>query len=165
MSQCIISFTCNNGAQELSSIPFEQIMAHDSVLKLLSTIPFSLELYKVVKKYISDDNEYFEIANIPFFLFGDELNEIEMITNKLISSKRYVAAVNLVGRSDFENYCNVHHTCKLLNTAGTKNSIGNECFDNYAIEKIFDWLHKQKNIEIKALQNWMRCQEIDFQIT
>lgn len=153
MSQCIISFTCNNGAQELSSIPFEQIMAHDSVLKLLSTIPFSLELYKVVKKYISDDNEYFEIANMSFFLFGDELNEIEMITDKLISSKRYVAAVNLVGRSDFENYCNVHHICKLLNIAGTKNSIGNECFDNYAIEKIFDWLHKQKNIEIKKLSN------------
>lgn len=74
-----------------------------------------------------------------------------MITNKLISSKRYVTAINLIGHSKFDGYCTVNDIFKLLTLAGTKKSSENNKLDNYAVKKIFEWLNSQNNINLNEL--------------
>ena len=145
---CINSFICSKGAGGLSDTSLHN-REKNFVLEILAKIPFSMELFEVIDKMFPDDSAYWEVAYMPFACRDDELEELKMIVNKLISCKRYVTAVNIVGRSKFDGKIDAESVYNLLRLAGTEKSFGSEKLDNYAIEKIIEWLQTQGEIDLE----------------
>lgn len=152
ISPLIEAFSYSNGPENIVSDTTRN-MPKERQIELFSMIPFSMRLYKVINSVLEDDTEYWKTANMPYILLKDDLKEINMITNKLILSKRYVTAINLIGHSDFKSYCCVDDIYKLLNLAGTKKANENKKLDNYAVKKIFEWLTSQENINLIELSD------------
>ena len=146
------AFSYSNGPENIVSDTTRN-MPKERQIELFSMIPFSMRLYKVINSVLEDDTEYWKTANMPYILLKDDLKEINMITNKLILSKRYVTAINLIGHSKFDGYCTVNDIFKLLTLAGTKKSSENNKLDNYAVKKIFEWLNSQNNINLNELSD------------
>ena len=152
ISPVIEAFSYSNGPDKIVSDTFRN-MTKEMQIELFSMIPFSMKLYAVINLMLKDDKEYWKTATFPFALSENELKEMNNITNKLISSKRYITAINLIGHSKFEDYCTVEDIFELLNLAGTKKSSEKIKLDNYAVEKIFKWLNSQENIDLKELSD------------
>ena len=152
ISPLVEAFSYSNGPENIV-LDTTRNMPKERQIELFSMIPFSMRLYKVINSVLEDDTEYWKTANMPYILLKDDLKEINMITNKLILSKRYVTAINLIGHSKFDGYCTVNDIFKLLNLAGTKKANENKKLDNYAVEKIFKWLNSQENIDLKELSD------------
>ena len=99
---------------------------------------------------LDNDALYWERAVMPYCCSGNRINELNIIVEKLISCKRYVTAINLVGRSEFESVVDPEKIYSLLKLAGTEESIGNEQLDHYATQQIIKWLQNQESIDLDA---------------
>ena len=149
---CVESYINKYGADKLLETSLCK-MEENFILEILSSIPFSLELLQLVKHVLSDDVKYWEKASMPYCCGGDDIEELCTIIENLISCKRYVTAINIVGRSVFEAKLDPNSIQNLLRLAGTEESVNNETIDNYAVQKIIRWLQKQECISLEQLSD------------
>ena len=146
---CIRAFALAKGANNLLNTS----LCHKEesfILEILANIPFSMQLLKVINKLLPDDVEYWENACMPYMCQENESEELKLIVTNLIACKRYVTAVNLVGKSDFAKILDADSVYNLLKIAGTKESIGHEILENYYTQKIIGWLQNQEGISLEA---------------
>ena len=146
---CINSFVFKCGAKCLLNTTLSQ-KDDNFILKILTSIPFTLDILAVVKQILDNDALYWERAAMPYCCSGNRIDELNIIVEKLISCKRYVTAINLVGRSEFESVVDPEKIYSLLKLAGTEESIGNEQLDHYATQQIIKWLQNQESIDLDA---------------
>ncbi len=149
---CIRAFVHVHGAKELLKTTLCS-KEESFILDILSKIPFSLELQRVVKTLITNESKYWEEATIPYDCQEEEAKLLEIMVNKLVSCRRYVAAVNLVGNSEFESVLDGKDIYKLLELAGTEESIGDELIDDEAVRKIISWVQQQNCIGLVEQSN------------
>lgn len=145
---CIGSFCHTNGAEKLMQTSLIQKDVN-IVLETLSKISFSVELYHVVENILPEEAEYWKIANVPYVYGEDETEELKLVVEKLIEYKRYVAAVNIAGHSDFAVEFSAQRIYDLLILAGTEDSIGTEIIDKYAVQQLVRWLQEQDGITLE----------------
>ena len=145
---CIGSFCHTNGAEKLMQTSLIQKDVN-IVLETLSKISFSVELYHVVENILPEEAEYWKIANVPYVYGEDETEELKLVVEKLIEYKRYVAAVNIAGHSDFAGEFSAQRIYDLLILAGTEDSIGTEIIDKYAVQQLVRWLQEQDGITLE----------------
>lgn len=146
---CIRAFIFAKGADGLLNTVLCQ-KNEGFILGILSKIPFSMQLLKVIKTLLPDDVEYWKNASMPFICQEDDAEELKLIVNKLILCKRFVTAINLVGKSAFDKILDADSIYNLLKLAGTEESIGHETFDRYSVEKVIEWLQRQESISLDA---------------
>lgn len=147
--ECVSSFVFVNGANTLIETSLSQ-KDQDFKLDIISKISFSWDLLKVINQLLPNETKYWEKAVVPFILRGKNIEELKYIVENLMACKRYVAAINLVGRSDFEVVMNANDIGDLLILAGTEESIGDEKVDNYSIQRILKWFQTQECISIEV---------------
>ena len=148
-SSCISSFMYMKGAEKLLGTS----LCHKDdkfIVEIISRIPFSTILFEVISQVLEDDTVYWEKARMPFVCHEDELT---IIVGKLVSCKRYVTAINIIGRSKFEQLIDAEYICNLLLLAGTEETIDKETFDKFAIQKIIGWLQHQESIDLDIRSN------------
>ena len=145
---CIESFVGKHGAKSLLNTTLNQ-KEGEFILKVLSRLQFNLDLLEVVNLMLGSDNLYWEQAVLPFGCRDEHINEVNLIMEKLTVCKRYVAAINLLGRSEFESVVNPNTVRELLIFAGTEESLGNDHFDLYAVRKILKWFQNRDDIELE----------------
>ena len=146
---CIKSFVYKNGEEKLLETTL-QYMDELFTLDILSKLDFSVRLLKVVNHLLNNESFYWEKAEMPYVLFKDATEESRTIIDNLIACRRYVTALNLIGRSKLETVISGKKIFRLLKLAGTEDSIGNEKIDNYAALRIIGWLHHQDFLDLKA---------------
>lgn len=143
---CLISFVYTQGAEKLLETSLCQ-MEDEFMLKILSKIPFSLQLLDVINQVLDDDTAYWEKGAMPYSCYDAE--ELKIIVEKLVACKRYVTAVNIIGHSECEAAINAECIYKLMKLAGTEESIGVETLDDYAVQKIIGWFQQQEDIDLE----------------
>ncbi len=127
----------------------------DFLISIISKIPFDIKIYNSFKNRLCDNSTFWQEVIIPFPC-GDEDNDgLVLLVEKLCEYKRYVAAVNLLGRSIIDAY-DKDNVCKILIKAGTEKSFGNETIDKYAVQRIFSWLQEKEDVDLSTLS------DIDF---
>ena len=146
---CIKAFAFAKGADNLLDTSLCQ-QEEGFVLEIIANIPFSMPLLKVINKLLPDDIEYWKNACMPYMCQEDEPEELKLILKNLITCKRYVTAVNLIGKSNFAKIMDADSIYNLLKLAGTEESIGHETLDNYFTKKIIGWLQNQESISLEA---------------
>lgn len=146
---CISTFVGVYGAEKLleTSLQYEKNVF---ILEALTQIPFSMELLKVVKQMLPDDSKYWKEATMPYGYQDDDVKNLNLILDKLIESKRYVTALNIIGHSEFESVIDAERIYRILMLTGTEESIGSEVIDNYAAQKVIGWFQQQKCIDLKV---------------
>ena len=154
-ASCITGFVYNRGADELLNTSLSGVK-EELALNLLSRIPFTMKLLNVIDEVLSDTSSYWKKARMPYACREEDAEELALIVEKLIICKRYVTAVNIIGRSKYESRFEAKYICNLLRLAGTEESIGNETLDNYSVQNVIGWLQAQKNIGLEL------CSDIEF---
>lgn len=149
LASCVTSFAFTNGANSLLKTSLRD-MNREFVLDILTRITFDMQLFKVIEELLPDDSAYWERASMPFACLDKESEELLLIVNKLSACKRYVTAINIIGRSDFDSIIDAKYICDLLMLAGTEESTGREALDSYSAQKIIGWLQKQESIDLYA---------------
>lgn len=119
------------------------------ILETLSKLSFSIELYHVVESILPEEAEYWKIANVPYGYGEDKAEELKLVVKKFVEYKRYVAAVNIAGRSKAKGVFTAQDIYNLLKLAGTENSIGTETIDDYAVQQLVVWLQNQDEISLE----------------
>lgn len=145
---CITAFSFKQGPEKLMETSLCQ-KDSEFILGILSKIPFTQELLKVVNQLLPDDSSYWESAIMPYCCKENERGELKLIVDKLTECKRYVTAINIVGRSDFQGIIDAESIYKLLRLAGTEESFGTETIDNYAVQKVIGWFQQQDDIALE----------------
>lgn len=148
VASCITGFVYISGADELLKTSLKSVNK-ELVLNLLSRIPFTMQLLKVIDEVLPETSSYWEKACVPYACREDDSDQLILLVDKLISCKRYVTAVNIVGRSKIESVFEAEYICNLLRLAGTEESFGSESLDDYAVQKVVGWVQKQKNIDLE----------------
>lgn len=146
---CISSFVYSFGAHKL----LETSLCHKSeacILEILSGIQVSVEMIEVVGCLLKNDSTYWQKVRVPYGLRGKEAEALRIYIPKLITSKRYVAALNLIGRSDFSNVFEANEICYLLKLVGTEKTNESEIIDNYATQRVIKWIQVQENISLES---------------
>lgn len=154
-ASCLGTFLYSHGASDV----LDTSLRHKDkgfIIEILSKITLSPELIKIVNIVLSDENAYWEKASMPYCCDKEENDFFRIILKKLKSCKRYVAAVNIIGRSDFESAVEANEIYNLLKLAGTEESTGSDLIDSYAVKNIIRWFQKQESIDL-ALRS-----DIDF---
>ncbi len=144
---CLGTFLYRHGASDVLATS----LCHKDkgfILDILSKIPLSQELINIVDAVLPDESAYWEKAAMPYCCDLEEHSFLRTILEKLKSCKRYVTAVNIVGRSDFESVFEENEIYNLLKLAGTEESIGSESIDSYAVKNIIRWFQKQDGIDL-----------------
>lgn len=149
---CINAFIRTQGVQKLLETSFNESNLETRV-EILSGIPYVCGLIDVITKLLPEDSLYWENAIMPYAYTDNNKTELRFLINKLVQNQRYVAAVNLIGRSDYESTFDVEYIKEMLMEAGTKESRGTDSLDEYSIQKVFFWMEKQPNISIKELSD------------
>lgn len=147
-AMCVAGFISSQGAENLLNTSLAKAN-EDLILELLSQITFSMQLLTVVDKLLTDTSLYWEKACIRYAYGEEDADELKLVVDKLISCKRYVTAVNIIGRSQFASVFEAAYIGELLITAGTEESIGTETLDNYAVQNIIGWLQKQECLDLE----------------
>ena len=144
---CLASFLYSHGT---SAVLATSLCQKDKgfILELLSKIQLSPELLKTVDMILPDESAYWEKAAMPYCCHKEDNSFLRIIIEKLKSCQRYVTAVNIIGRSDFESVVEANEIYNWLELAGTEESKGNEPIDSYAIKNIIRWFQKQESIDI-----------------
>ena len=152
---CISSFVRIHGENSLLNTSLQN-MSEDFIFRILTKIPFSAGLLNVVRNLLSNETEYWKYACLPSMFLDSELEEIKVIAENLFSCRRYITAVNTIGRSEFKGILSKDFLCRLLIHAGTENSEGSELFDKNSVQEIIEWLQKQGSISL------IEMSEIEF---
>lgn len=147
LASCINAFIYVNGADGILNTSLCN-MSRQFIVEILTEIPFSMQLMHMIEKLLPDDSEYWECARMPYACRDNESDELTLIVSNLVACKRYVTAINIIGRSDFGSAIGTEELYGLLRLAGTEESIGSETLDNYAVQKMIGWLQNQKNIDL-----------------
>ncbi len=157
VASCISSFINYKGTTALLETSLINVNP-ELALKILIKIPYRKDILEVISKLFDNDSLYWKKVRMPIGMQEENVDKSEMrlIVNKLMSCKRYVTAINVIGRSNLESKLEDKTLYKLLKFGGTKKSFGNETIDSYAINCIFEYLHSRENIDITA------CSEIEF---
>lgn len=145
---CIGSFCYNFGTEKLMQTSLTQKDV-SIILETLSKLSFSIELYHVVESILPEEAEYWKIANVPYGYGEDKAEELKLVVKKFVEYKRYVAAVNIAGRSKAKGVFTAQDIYNLLKLAGTENSIGMETIDDYAVQQLVGWLQEQDEISLE----------------
>ena len=146
---CVESYVNNNGPESIMDTSLNQT-DDDFILDILSKIHFSVGILGVVNKLISDKNRYWENVVMPYNFIGKDVEQLNEIVNKLVACKRYVTAINIVGRSEFHSHIDIHTILNLLTLAGTENSIEKETIDDFAVLRIIGWFQNQDSISLES---------------
>lgn len=101
-------------------------------------------------RLLKDDSLYWQKVRMPYGLRGEDSESLSIFIPKLIASKRYVSALNLMGRSDYSNVLEANEVCDLLKLAGTEESSGADTIDSYATQLLLKWVQNQDNIELES---------------
>ena len=152
LSSCISGFFFASGAEKLLATTLRECST-SCIIEILTQIPFSRELLKVVNGVLPNDNRFWQKATFPYVFAEDKKDDLTLAVKKLNGCKRYVTAVNILGRSSFEICITSEELCDLLQRAGTVESIGNEKIDIYAVQKLIKWLQQQEKIDLQVLAN------------
>lgn len=147
VSSCIEGVIATNDTKRLINSSLKSI-DKGMALELLTNATFSTQLLGVVNAVLPDDSSYWVKAQMPFVYKGDS-EELKLIIEKLVSCRRYVTAVNIIGRSRVASEFEVAYICDLLKTTGTVESIGNETLDNYAVQNLIGWMQKQEGLSLE----------------
>lgn len=145
---CVSAYVYNQGSEKLMETSLVQKDTKE-ILETLSKIPFSLDLYNVVKQLLPNETAYWEIATVPYAYNEDESEELELIVENFTKCKRYVDVVNIVGRSELGKLFTAQRVHDMLWLAGTEKSIGAEKVDDYAARKLIGWLQKQDDVALE----------------
>lgn len=146
---CIAAFLYHHDVEKILETSFCQ-KDTSFILEILSRIPLSSKLIKVVSETLPDESAYWEKAVMPYCCNDEDINFLSIIIENLKSCKRYVTAVNLLGHSDFEPVVDASDIYNLLKLAGTEESIGCESIDSFAVKNIISWFQKQENIDLAS---------------
>lgn len=146
---CIGTFVVKNNADSLLSTSLCN-MDEEFILQILTGIPFSMGMLNVIEELLSNESAYWERARMPFAFRDNEAEELKLVADKLIASKRYVTATNIIGRSEFDSIIGAEYIYILLKLAGTEESVGSENLDDYAVQKIISWFQNQESIDLIA---------------
>ena len=123
----------------------------ECIADILSMIPFTDAMRTVISELLPEDNIYWEKAS---FMYGyDDSTTLKFVIEKLIKCKRYVTAINILGRSQCEKELNPNNLCKLLKMAGAEESLGEEIIDNYEMQQLIGWLQRQENVPLDILSD------------
>lgn len=152
---CVSAYVYNQGAEKLMETSLVQKDTKE-ILKTLSKIPFSLDLYNIVKQLLPNETAYWEIATVPYAYNEDESEELKIIVENFMKCKRYVDTVNIVGRSELGKLFTAQRLYDMLWLAGTEKSIGAEKVDDYAARKLIGWLQEQDDVALE-----LKC-DIEF---
>lgn len=145
---CLNSFVDTQGINALlETVLVQKDLAF--ICKVLSCIPLSIELLEIVQQLQVEEVKYWEGATIPYGCSKEEEGLLNLALEKLISVKRYITAINLLGRSEFKDIVGIDRIYNLLMLVGKEESIGNEKIDDYAIEGIIEWFQQQEAISLK----------------
>ena len=120
---------------------------------VLSLVPFYDDLIPVVTKLLTKDDLYWEKASIAYTYQDSEIETLQLIVKKLLNSRRFITAINVIGHSNYKKAIAIKDLYNLLWQAGTEESIGNENLDIYSAQKLIGWLQEQKEIDIESLSN------------
>ena len=146
---CIGTFVVKNNADSLLSTSLCN-MDEEFILQILTGIPFSMGMLNVIEELLSNESAYWERARMPFACRDNEAEGLKLVADKLIASKRYVTATNIIGRSEFDSIIDAEYIYNLLKLAGTEESVGSENLDDYAVQKIISWFQNQESIDLIA---------------
>lgn len=152
---CISAFVYNKGSEKLMETSLVQ-KDTKNILETLSKIPFSLDIYNVVKQLLPNETAYWKMVAIPYAYNEDESEELKLIAKNFTKCKRYVDTVNVVGRSGLGKIFTAQNVYNMLWLAGTEKSVGTETIDDYAVRKLIGWLQKQDDIALE-----LKC-DIEF---
>lgn len=152
---CVSAYVYNQGSEKLMETSLVQKDTKE-ILETLSKIPFSLDLYNVVKQLLPNETAYWEIATVPYAYNEDESEEFKLIVENFMKCKRYVDTVNIVGRSGLGKLFTAQRLYDMLRLAGTEKSIGAEKVDDYAARKLIGWLQEQDDVALE-----LKC-DIEF---
>ena len=152
---CVSAYVYNQGSEKLMETSLVQKDTKE-ILETLSKIPFSLDLYNVVKQLLPNETAYWEIATVPYAYNEDESEELKLIVENFMKCKRYVDTVNIVGRSGLGKLFTAQRLYDMLWLAGTEKSIGAETVDDYAARKLIGWLQEQDDVALE-----LKC-DIEF---
>ena len=152
---CVSAFIYNQGSEKLMETSLVQKDTKE-ILETLSKIPFSLDLYNIVKQLLPNETAYWEIATVPYAYNEDESEEFKLIVENFMKCKRYVDTVNIVGRSGLGKLFTAQRLYDMLWLAGTEKSIGAEKVDDYAACKLIGWLQEQDDVALE-----LKC-DIEF---
>ena len=145
---CVSGFISSQGAENLLNTSLVKAN-EDLILGLLSHITFSMQLLAVVDKLLPDTSSYWRKACIRYAYSKENADELKLVVDKLISCKRNVTAVNIIGRSQLASVFEAVYVWKLLKITGTEESVGTETLDDYAVQNIIGWLQKQESLSLE----------------
>ena len=145
---CISSFAYSHGAAKMMETSLRNKNV-EVILEALSKFVFSMDLYKVIKQLLPEEMVYWKVATVPYVYDEEEEEELKVVAKKFTECARYIDAVNIAGRSDFENIFTAQSIYELLKFAGTEKSIGVEKLDDYAVHRLIGWLQQQKDIALE----------------
>lgn len=145
---CISAFVHNQGLEKLMETSLVQKDTKE-ILETLSKIPFSLDLYNVIKQLLPNETAYWENAAVAYAYNEDESEELKLIVDNFTKCKRYVDVVNIVGRSELGKLFTAQRIYDMLWLAGTEKSIGIETVDDYAARNLIGWLQKQDDVALE----------------
>lgn len=149
---CLNAFSNSQGSEKLLETSLCQ---HDPdfILEILSKLTFSREMIKVVDQLLPDDDAYWETAVMPYCCRENGKDDLKLIYDKLVKCRRYITAINIVGRSSFENVMGADDIYDLLKLSGTEESIGNEKLETYSVRKLIGWLQQQDYTDLELLSD------------
>lgn len=148
---CLMGFVQVNGADRLNET---SIIKYDNafIINVFSKCIFNMNIYRAFEKVLSDNSVYWSNVCVPYACKDDENEVLTLLVDKLVSNRRFVEAVNILGRSNYKSF-KVETVCSCLYKAGTVNSIGNETIDNYATLQLFAWLNDKEDVDYSVLSN------------
>lgn len=152
LASCIEAYISNNDIEELLNDP---VLNTDKkfALELLTKVKLSTKIYIVVEKLNLNNSKYWKKASIPIVYLDSKQNEMKMIANNLITYKRYVTAVNLIGRTNIFTDFTDEELGEFLELAGTKESYGKEKLDEYAVHNIMTHIQNSNDISLNKMSD------------
>ena len=149
---CINAFVHRQGVKTLLDTALCE-MDEKFIIEIISQIPFSSELQTVIDVLITDEYAYWSKATMPFSYEDSKKREFLLVIDKLIVSRRYISAINLVAHSNFESMLSAEMVYSLLELVGTENSSEEAIIDSYAVSKVVKWLQMQEGLTIEEKSN------------
>lgn len=146
---CLMGFVQINGADRLNETSLINY-DNDFIVNIFSKCIFNLCVYRVFENVLSDNSLFWSNVSVPYACKDNENDVLTLLVDKLVANRRFVEAVNILGRSNYKNF-KAESICLYLYKAGTENSSGNETIDNYAMLQLFAWLHDKEDADYSVI--------------
>ncbi len=147
---CINGFVDVNGVSNLLEA---DLYEYDEpfIAKVLVMIRYTSKLYDVVQQLLTKESLYWEKASFMYVYTEERVENINNVIDKLSEYKRYVTAINILGRSELKTEIGKKKIGNLLRLGGLKKSIGTEQLDSYAVQRLIGWLQEDEPLDIELL--------------